>query len=322
MSADTKITLGKLQEITDLRSVWKNEATDFTPWLIKESNITLLGNVLGMDLTVDDSEVPVGDFKADIVAKETGTERIVVIENQLEDTNHDHLGKLLVYAAGCTASTIVWIVRHAREEHRAAIEWLNENTNQHIGFFLIEVKLYKINDSAPAVKFEVIEKPNDWAREMRHSDTRTPIQQLRYDYWSAFNDYAFRNADFSKQFNKRKPSQDLWMSLSIGSSVCNIELDIITSQDEIRAGLHLYEADNLYQTLFQHRKEIEQNFKSGLDWLELPGKKTSRILVKKDAVLSNKTNWQTYFDWMIRNALSMKQIFQSYSSPVHPVVHP
>lgn len=312
MNTDTKIILGKLQEIRDLRKVWKNEAMDFTPWLIKDTNIVLLSDVLGMDLTVEDSEVPVGDFKADIVARETGTDRIVVIENQLEDTNHDHLGKLLVYAAGCTASTIVWIVRHAREEHRAAIEWLNENTNQNIGFFLIEVKLYKINDSAPAVKFEVIEKPNDWAKEMHHPETRTPVQQLRYDYWSAFNDYAFRDTNFAKQFNKRKPSSNLWMSLSIGSSVCNIELDIVSSQDEIRTGLHMYEADDLYQALSKHKKEINQEFGEGLEWMELSGKKTSQIIVKKKAFLSDKDKWQSYFDWMMQNALNIKQVFSPY----------
>ena len=112
------VTLKKLEEIKDLRTVWPHEASDFTPWLSEDDNIALLSDAIGIDITVDDTESAVGDFNVDIFASETGTDRKIIIENQLEDTNHDHLGKLITYASGKGAGVIIWIVKKAREEHR------------------------------------------------------------------------------------------------------------------------------------------------------------------------------------------------------------
>ena len=161
------VNLSKLEEIKDLRTVWPHEALDFTPWLSQDDNIALLADAVGLDITVDETESSVGDFNVDIFASETGTDRKIIIENQLEDTNHDHLGKLITYASGKSADVIIWVVKHAREEHKAAIEWLNNHTDEKVGFFLCEIKLYRIGNSEPAVKFEVIEKPNDWTKEER-----------------------------------------------------------------------------------------------------------------------------------------------------------
>ena len=111
-----------LEEVKDLRTVWPHEALDFTPWLAEDDNIALLGDAIWIDISVDEPEASVGDFSVDISASETGTERKIIIENQLEDTNHDHLGKLITYASGKSADVIIWIVKHAREEHKAAIE--------------------------------------------------------------------------------------------------------------------------------------------------------------------------------------------------------
>lgn len=171
------VELGKLIEIKDIRSVWPDEARDFTPWLAKPENIEILAEAIGIDLSVEDTEVSVGDFRADIIAYETDTDRKVLIENQLEDTNHDHLGKLITYAAGTGADFIIWIVKHVRDEHRAAVEWLNNHTDEQIGFFLCEIKVYQIGDNAlKAPKFEVIEKPNNWVKK-RSSGTRGPISR-------------------------------------------------------------------------------------------------------------------------------------------------
>ena len=144
--------LSRLEEIRDLRTVWPHEALDFTPWLSQDENISLLADAIGLDITVDETESSVGDFNVDIFASETGTDRKIIIENQLEDTNHDHLGKLITYASGKSADVIIWVVKHAREEHKAAIEWLNNHTDEKIGFFLCEIKLYRIGTSEPAVK--------------------------------------------------------------------------------------------------------------------------------------------------------------------------
>lgn len=136
------INLGTLKEITDLRSVWPHEALNFTPWVAE--NVELLADAVGLDITVDETESSVGDFNVDIYASETGTDRKIIIENQLEDTDHDHLGKLITYASGKGADVVIWVVKHAREEHKSAVEWLNNHTDDKIGFFLCEIKLFQI----------------------------------------------------------------------------------------------------------------------------------------------------------------------------------
>ena len=152
-------TLNRLKEIKDLRTVWPNEAQDFTPWLSLDENIALLSEAVGIDIIVSETESSVGRFNVDIFASESGTDRKIIIENQLDTTNHDHLGKLITYASGKSANVIIWMVKQARDEHRAAIEWLNNHTDGNISFYLCEIKLFQIGASEPAVKFEVIEKP-------------------------------------------------------------------------------------------------------------------------------------------------------------------
>lgn len=159
--------LGKLVEIKDLREVWPHEAHDFTPWLAQ--NIAELSDTIGIDIFLEETESSVGEFKTDIFASDADTGRKIIIENQLEETDHDHLGKLITYASGKDAELVVWLVKKARSEHRAAIEWLNNHTDEGIGFILCEIKLFKIGNSAPAPKFEIIEQPNNWVKEMKKS---------------------------------------------------------------------------------------------------------------------------------------------------------
>ncbi len=171
-----------------MRTVWSHEVLDFTPWLSQDDNISLLADAVGMDITVDETESSVGDFNVDIFVSETGTDRKIIIENQLEDTNHDHLGKLITYASGKSADVVIWVVKHAREEHKAVIEWLNNHTDDNVGFFLCEIKLYRIGSSEPAVKFEVVERPNDWTKEdlynslLDNKEDIEPVSGLSFDW--------------------------------------------------------------------------------------------------------------------------------------------
>ena len=174
------INLGTLEEITDLRSVWPHEAHDFTPWLAK--NIGVLSDTVGIDISIEETESSVGDFNVDIFATDADTGKRVIIENQLEETDHDHLGKLITYASGKDADLVIWLVRKARPEHRAAIEWLNNHTDEGIGFILCEVKLYRIGNSEPAPKFDIIEQPNNWVKEMKKpagSIVRTVLPKIK-----------------------------------------------------------------------------------------------------------------------------------------------
>lgn len=303
-------TLGRIEEITDLRKIWPHEASDFTPWLAE--NIDLLADAVGIDITVDETESSVGDFNVDIYASETGTDRKIIIENQLEDTNHDHLGKLITYASGKSADVIIWVVKKAREEHKAAIEWLNAHTDDRVGFFLCEIKLYKIGASDPAVKFEIIEKPNDWAKEIKKVEKNSERHQKRYEYWTAFNEYAFKNPEFSRQFKQRKASTDHWMDLSIGSSRCHIGLTMIQKRNETGVELYINDDKEFFHQLYDKKDEIEKDAGLSFVWQELPERKASRILATKSADFEDKTKWNEQFAWILQTCLQLKKAIKKY----------
>ena len=300
--------LGTLKEITDLRSIWPHEALNFTPWVAE--NVDLLADAVGLDITVDETESSVGDFNVDIYASETGTDRKIIIENQLEDTDHDHLGKLITYASGKGADVVIWVVKHAREEHKAAVEWLNNHTDDKIGLFLCEIKLFQIGDSQIAPAFTVVERPNDWTKEIRKTASANSTQQQRLEYWQAFNDYAFSDANFSRIFNKRKPTTDHWMDFSIGSSACHIAV----SQKRKAVDVELYINDDkeLFKSLFAYKDEIEKNMEMELEWKELPERKASRILIEKTVDLDDRATWPEQFDYIMDTCIKMKRAFKRY----------
>ena len=304
------INLGTLKEITDLRSVWPHEALNFTPWVAE--NVDLLADAVGLDITVDETESSVGDFNVDIYASETGTDRKIIIENQLEDTDHDHLGKLITYASGKGADVVIWVVKHAREEHKAAIEWLNNHTDDKIGFFLCEIKLFQIGSSDIAPSFTVVERPNDWTKEIKKTTAANPTQQQRLEYWQAFNDYAFNNATFSKEFNKRKPTTDHWMDFGVGSSACHIGVTQILKRNSIGVELYINNDKDLFKSIYAHKDEVESIMGFELDWRELPERKASRILIEKTVQLDDRDKWNEQFDYIMDVCLKMKKAFKKY----------
>ena len=302
--------LGTLKEITDLRSIWPHEALNFTPWVAE--NVDLLADAVGLDITVDETESSVGDFNVDIYASETGTDRKIIIENQLEDTDHDHLGKLITYASGKGADVVIWVVKHAREEHKVAVEWLNNHTDDKIGFFLCEIKLFQIGDSQIAPAFTVVERPNDWTKEIRKTASANSTQQQRLEYWQAFNDYAFSDANFSRIFNKRKPTTDHWMDFSIGSSACHIAVSQIQKRKAVDVELYINDDKELFKSLFAHKDEIEKNMEMELEWKELPERKASRILIEKTVDLDDRATWPEQFDYIMDTCIKMKRAFKRY----------
>ncbi len=154
----TDVQLSRLERV-DLSEVWKSEPASFTPWLAE--NLAILGETLGMDLVLEAREKKVGPYRADIVCKDTADNSWVLIENQLEVTDHTHLGQILTYAAGLNAVTIAWIARRFTDEHRAALDWLNENSTENLQFFGLEIEVWRIGDSPYAPKFNIVAKPND-----------------------------------------------------------------------------------------------------------------------------------------------------------------
>ncbi len=160
----------------DLRKVWIHESSDFTRWLSQPENIKFLGDELGMELEIIRREAPVGKFRVDILSKDILTDEIAIIENQLEDTNHSHLGQLITYSSHYDTKNIIWIVKDLRIEHEKAIEWLNKNLSDEIKIFLVKIELFKIGNSNPAPKFSLISKPFGWTNTKRRKEIE--IEQL------------------------------------------------------------------------------------------------------------------------------------------------
>jgi len=177
--------LGRLREV-ELREAWTSESSDFTPWLAQPDNLKLLGDTIGLNLELVSTEKEVGKFRADILCKDAATDHWVLIENQLEETDHTHLGQLLTYAAGLDAVTIVWVAKEFTDAHRAAMQWLNDKTEEGINFFALEVELWQIGDSPFAPKFNIVSQPNEYTRSVADSARDPEIIQRRWDYWSAF----------------------------------------------------------------------------------------------------------------------------------------
>lgn len=310
----TKIELSKLKEISDLKSVWPHEAQDFTPWLFQEENIEQLADAIDLDITVEETESKVGKFSADIFAKETGTDRRIIIENQLKDTNHDHLGKIITYAAGKNASYIVWIVKHAQEEHKAAIEWLNENTNDDIGFFLCEIKLYQIDNSRIAPMFVTVSTPNGWKKGQKRLENEelSESQKSHEIFWSAFNEYAWKNQEFARAFHKHQAKPNLGYSLSIGTSEAYINLIRFIKKNTIRAQLNIPNNKNIFDQLYVHKDEIEEETGIKFDWLRMNNKKRSIIWIKENFMFHEGDDLSKGFDWLMNAAMKIKTIFLKY----------
>ena len=298
--------LGKLEEIKNLRVAWTHEARGFTTWLAQEENMTLLGEALDIEITLEEQEAPVGGFRADIFATEVGTGRRIIIENQLEDTNHDHLGKLITYASGRNAEIIVWVVRHAREEHRSAIEWLNNHTDENIGFFLCEVKLYRIGDSDIAPKFEVIEKPNGWIKKQRQIEVTSATGQLYLEFWIAFREAAQENAEFSKVFRLGKPSNRRDCHLYLGMSTCYL-VPSISAKKKI-VGIMVYVDGNLdlYEQLKTRKEKFDRMVGEGLHWDKASKDGWAQLMIA-GADPADRGRWQEYFAWLMEKALRLRE---------------
>lgn len=303
--------IGRLIEV-DVRELWKHEQYDFLNWLVKDSNIEYLNEILGLTLIEVDKEINVGPYRCDIVATDETSGLKVIIENQLESTNHDHLGKIITYASGLDAKVIVWIVKEAKEEYRAAIEWLNNYTSSEIDFFLIEIHAYKIGDSNPAPKFEVVEKPNDFVKRSKNKDDGelNTSQTERLIFWTQFND---RVALKGKPFNIRKPTTDHWYDIAIGTSAAKIAVDLVNKENCIVLELYIHSDKDLYDSLYEKKNAIEDEIGLTFEWNRLDSKKACRIkhfIYGLD--FDNHSNYNQLMDEVIDKVIIMRKVIQKY----------
>lgn len=300
--------LGKLEEV-DVHDLWKHEQYDFSNWLAEESNIELLNDVLGLTLVDLNKEVYVGAYRCDLVAIDETTGTRVVIENQLENSNHDHLGKIITYASGLDAKVIVWIVKGAREEHRSAIEWLNNNTRD-LNFFLLEIHAYRIGNSAAAPKFEVIESPNEFIQNSQKNGSGTNLnasQSERLAFWTEFNEVV---TELGKPFNLRKPTTDHWYNVAIGTSEASISINLVNKQSQVDVELYINENKDLFDKLHEKKTEIEHKLGFSMDWRRLNSKKASRIVHSIDGLnFDDHSNYPELMGEIIQKVQIMKDVF-------------
>ncbi len=295
--------LGRLQSV-ELRKIWPDEAQNFTPWLVEEENLILLGETLGMDLELEAKEIYVGDFRADILCRDTEDNSLVLVENQLEETNHRHLGQILTYAAGLDAHTVIWIAKKFREEHRAALDHLNEITNENFQYFGIELKVWQIGNSARAPQFDIVSSPNDWNsavdRGKRNAEDEglSEIKGWRRKIWKQLCDYAAQK-NTPVRFHKPSSAHYLTVSKSLIDRT-DFNMEVWLGRDNREIAIRLYMSEQNFYILEKQRKKIEQEFCESLEWEELPQRSASRISLRKGIIdPTDESDWQNQHEWVI-----------------------
>lgn len=301
--------LGNFKKL-DIRRQWPNEASDFTPWLAEEENIAQLGKALGLELEVEKVEAAVGPYAADILAKDTGTGQYVVIENQLEKTNHDHLGKAITYGSVLDASAIVWIASEFTEEHHRALDWLNDYTSDDLSFYGVLLELWQIDDSRPALRFNVISRPavikrGEATGEVGElSDTR----KLQLAFWTAVRDKLLAEKVVG---SAQTPRPQYWFDVPVGRS--NFALSNICNTYENHIGVRLYignkVTDQALPQLLEQKDSIEEEIGETLQWNPNPENRDKIISIHRKLEIRDQSQWPEAIDWLVDMIRRFRKVF-------------
>ena len=304
------IEFGDIKTV-NVRSVWKNEQYNFTPWLAEEDNMAQLATALGLELEVEGVEVAVGPYSADILAKDVGTGRYVVVENQFGKTNHDHLGKLITYGAFLDVSAVIWLAEQFTEEHQKALDWLNAYTTEDLEFYGVSLELWQIDGSRPAVRFNVASRPNTLVKQATTAKNKGALsdsQRLQLEFWTLFRERLLARKVVS---STQTPRPQNWYNVSLGHSGFVLMNIVSTSQNRI--GLRLYMrskvADAALEQLLPQRVEIEKQLGEGLAWNPNPEKRDKIIALNKEVDLDNRDRWPEYCDWLVERVAKFRKVF-------------
>lgn len=305
--------LARLERV-ELRTVWADEAQDFTPWLAQPENLAVLSDALGMELETEGQEERVGPFRADILCRDTGDDSWVLIENQLERTDHNHLGQLLTYAAGLQTATIIWVARTFTEEHRAALDWLNEITDDRFQFFGLETELWRIGNSPAAPKFNIVAKPNEWTRSVGQATKTGGINQRAANsqhqrFWGQLNAHLqaknspvqlnmqtrhYRDGRNYIRTNVREPGF-LLEGVRLGRRNIHIKMTI-------RGDSH---SDTL---AWLQQQDIQGDLPEALDWEQ--ASQTSKVILRNNGTdPTNESDWPNQVEWMADSLEKFARVF-------------
>ena len=292
-----------------LREIWPHEASDSTPWLAE--NIDELGKALGMDLELIEQEASVGDFSLDILAKDLGTSRSVIVENQLTQTDHDHLGKLITYAAGFDASIVIWVSDSIREEHRQAMDWLNQRTDSETSFFGVVVEVIKIDDSKPAFNFKLVASPNEWQKNKKRQTQRTSVSTKGEKYQNYFQNLIDDLRDIHRFTSAKAGQPQNWYSFSSGVSGMTYGANF-SQGGKARAELYIDLGDHeknkyVFDQLFNIKGEIEDSLGQEISWERLDNKRASRLALYIDgSIEESDSELEKVKNWHIEQLLKLK----------------
>jgi hypothetical protein len=303
------LKLGQLKNL-QLKSVWGHEERDFTPWLAEEDHLSALSDAIGMDLQLEKIEVPVGPYFADILAKDASGD-YVVIENQFGKTNHDHLGKLLTYGATLGATAVVWIAEQFTDEHRKTVEWLNDRTIDSLSLYAVQLEVLQIDDSPPAIRFNVINQPNEVVRAAtaaKSSGAPTETQQMQLEFWTMFRDRLLERKVIP---SAQTPRAQYWFDVALGRS--NIFLSNIFDTSASRIGIRLYIRNSIAEAalaqLGKEKEAIEREIGQTLSWNPTPEKRDKIIGLFRHVDLSNRDAWPEYCDWLVNFVGQFRKTF-------------
>jgi len=314
----TKIDLGKI-EIVDPRQVWEKEEKDFTPWLAE--NAEAISEVIGIPISIEQTEKRVGAYELDILGRVEGTDKIVVIENQLSPSDHNHLGQLITYAAGLGASIVVWITPQVREEHRTAVEWLNNISGENISFFLIRPEVIRIDNSKPAARFQLEAGPSAFVEGIREAVEKedAPRHIFRRQFWAELFEYLAENGH--PWAKGRRTTRDSWITSSVGRSGVGVNVSMAQGS-RLRVEIYLNHTlaeqnTEWYEALIRNKSDIETMLQGEqINWEPLEGAKASRVAVylpyEKEKAENNPEYRKTLFAWVNKNVKSMRDIARKY----------
>lgn len=304
------VDFGNLRPVS-VREIWASEARDFTPWLASE--IEQLAETLGMELEVIKTEEDVGDFKVDILAKEVGSGRNVVIENEFGSTNHNHLGQLLTYAAGLDAKVVIWVTETVRDEYRQALEWLNRHTNSDTDFFAVTVEVFRIDDSRPAFEFEAVVLPNEWGRRQRQSVDNVGVSPRGKAYQRFFQGLLDELREKHHFTGARVGQPQSWYAFSSGTA--GVQYSAAFAQhDRVKAEVYIDQGDTernkaLFDRLHSQKETLERDFGEPLQWERLDHRRASRIAVYRAGSIDRiDVEGKEIQAWLVDHLLRLRRV--------------
>lgn len=312
--------IGRREQVADIRSLWRRE-TDFSDWLVTEDGLAVIAQDIGIEIEEPRRECRPGDFPCDIVAHLLGDENHhVVIENQFGKTNHDHLGKFLTYASVHQAMTGIWVAEQASDDHRQVIDWLNENTPTTVNLFLAELKAFRIGESPAAPQLDVVCRPNVTQKQVRTgpSASETERHAWRKAFWE---DIQAAIRERTPRFRLQRPGPDHWSSVAIGRAGFHLNMLLTPRNQSVGIDLNIQPdgwKDAAFQMLLDQKDAIEAELGESLQWLEMPDKKSARVLLEVKMDPDQAENRKAICHWFAEKTPRMLSLFRDRVASLQP----